>query len=139
MGSASSLVVFFAALCANPTENIAEESVDLIEVNHFFDEHGRQVFDQTIFYDWCPVQGRYNVRAWRLFKSASQMPHRNWRTGSYDAVWHDGAVFRKVRAAAFRESWTQYDPELIERDYLPKDQRPDLYSPRLVAEQLQPQ
>lgn len=135
MGTASSLVVLLATVGANPTENVVQESVDLIEVNHFYDEHGRQVFDQAIFYEWCPIQCRYNVRAWRLYKSASQMPQRNWRTGGYDVMWHDGHVFRKVHASTFRETWTQYDPELIEREYLPKDLRSDLYSPRLVAEQ----
>ena len=35
------------------TEDIAREEVDLIEVNHFFDEQGRLVFEQLIFYDWC--------------------------------------------------------------------------------------
>jgi hypothetical protein len=31
-----------------------------------------------------------------------------------------------------RESWTQYDPELIERAHLPKEQRRELRKP-LVA------
>jgi len=112
-----------------PTEQMVVDRVDLVEVNHYYDEHGRHVFDQTIFYDWCPVQCRYNVRAWRLVKTVSQLPHRDWRTGEYVAVWHDGSVLRKVRADSFRESWTQYDPELIEQDYLPKDQRRDLRRP----------
>jgi hypothetical protein len=34
-----------------------------------------------------------------------------------------------VRAASFRETWTQYDPELIERDYLPKEKRRGFVKP----------
>ena len=114
-------------------DTIATDSVDLVEVNHYYDEQGRHVFDQTIFYDWCSVQCRYNVRAWRLLKSQSQLPHRDWHSGGYVATWHDGSILRKVRASSFRESWTQYDPELVERDYLPKEQRRDLYRPGVVG------
>ena len=32
----------------NPTEDVSREKVDLMEVNHFYDEQGRLVFDQVI-------------------------------------------------------------------------------------------
>ena len=35
------------ALGISPREDVARESVDLIEVNHFYDEQGRLVFDQS--------------------------------------------------------------------------------------------
>ena len=38
----------------------------------------------------------------------------------------DGTVLRELRAAAFRESWTQYDLEQVERKRLPKEYRPGL-------------
>src|SRR5690606_33206790 len=102
MGPTASLIVLLASVSLNTTDDIARDSVDLVEINHFYDENGRHVFDQTIFYDWCPVQARYNIRAWRLLKSPSQIPSRNWKRGGYDAVWHDGDVLRKVHARAFR-------------------------------------
>ena len=119
------------ALCLSaagltPTEQVATDRVDLVEVNHFYDEHGRRVFDQVIFYDWSPSAGRYQVQAWRLLKSPGQYPIKDWDRGDFAAVWHDGELLREVRAASFRETWTQYDPELVERDYLPKDKRRDL-------------
>jgi hypothetical protein len=110
----------------NPAEDVARERVDLMEVNHFYDEQGRLVFDQVIFYDWSPEHSRYMVRAWRLVKNPSQLPERDWRDGGYQAVWQDGEVLRRVRAASMRETWTQYDPELIEREYLPKERRREL-------------
>jgi len=110
----------------NPSEDVARERVDLMEVNHFYDEQGRLVFDQVIFYDWAPEHSRYMVRAWRLVKNPSQLPERDWREGGYLAVWQDGEVLRRIRAESMRESWTQYDPELVEREYLPKERRREL-------------
>ena len=112
-----------------PAQDVACDHVDLVEVNHFYDEHGKRVFDQVIFYDWSPSNSRYQVRAWRLLKSQNQYPVRDWDRGDWSAVWHDGEVLREVRAASFRETWTQYDPELVERDYLPKDKRRELAKP----------
>jgi hypothetical protein len=112
-----------------PLEDVASDQVDLVEVNHFFDERGKQVFDQVIFYDWCPAMSRYQVCAWRLLKSQGQYPVKNWERGDWTCVWHEGDVLHEVRSASFRETWTQYDPELVERDYLPKDKRRGLFKP----------
>ncbi len=114
------------ALGLNPTEDVSREKVDLMEVNHFYDEQGRLVFDQVIFYDWSPEHSRYMVRAWRLVKNPSQLPERDWRDGGYLSVWQDGEVVRRVQADSMRETWTQYDPELVEREYLPKERRKEL-------------
>jgi len=105
---------------------VASEQVDLVEVNHFYDDQGRHVFDQVIFYDWAEGHSRHMVRAWRLVKNPAQLPQRNWKDGSYTALWHDNEVLRKVQARSMRESWTQYDPELVEREYLPKEKRKEL-------------
>lgn len=127
MGTVSAILgVLVSVATLNPAENVVLDRVDLMEVNHFYDEHGRLVFDQIIFYDWSAADSHYHVRAWRLLKNPAQMPARNWQQGDFVAVWHDGEVLRKVRSETVRESWTQYDPELLEREFLPKDQRRDL-------------
>ncbi len=125
---ATALAVVLTAATLNPPDQeiVAFDRVDLVEVNHFYDEHGKLVFDQVIFYDWCDQQCRYNVRAWRLLKKPAQVPQRNFEHGDYVAIWQDGTHVRKVRASSYRESWTQYDPELVEREHLPKDKRADL-------------
>ena len=127
------MIPFTSTLCAivvacgiAPLDDVPYESVDLIEVNHFYDEQGRLVFDQVIFYDWAPRDSRYMVRAWRLVKSPSQLPKQDFREGGYTAVWHDGDILRHVRAESKRETWTQYDPELVEREFLPKERRKEL-------------
>lgn len=119
-------VLLLSTVGTSPIEDPPVDRVDLIEVNHFHDDQGRLVFDQVIYYEWSPEKGRHQVQAWRLLKNASQKPRRDYRTGQYVATWLDGDTFREVRAATMRESWTQYDPELIDREHLAKEQRKDL-------------
>jgi hypothetical protein len=123
------IAVLFASMCLNPVEDVAIDRVDLVELNHFHDEQGQHVFDQIIFYDWSPTRGRYNVLAWRLLKQPAQVPTRDWSTGDFVTVWRDNTILREVRAQTKRESWTQYDPELIDRSSLPKEQRRELRKP----------
>lgn len=119
----SSIATCVAAICLNPTSDVVSDDVDLVEINHFYDEQGRLVLDQIIFYDWSPVQARYNVRDYRLLKNPSQIPQRDWSRGEFVATWYDGDTLRKVRADSVRESWTQHDPEFKEQQYLPKERR----------------
>jgi len=109
-----------------PHDDVVRESVDLVELNHFYDEHGRLVFDQVIFYDWSPGDSRYMVRAWRLVKNPNILPVRDWDRGGYRSLWQDGEQLRDIHALSFRETWTQYDPELVEREFLPKERRKEL-------------
>jgi hypothetical protein len=100
------------------------ERVDLVEVNHDFDDAGRFKLDQVIFYEW--TGSRYDVIAWRLMKSPRQLPVRDWENGGYSCLWYDGEVLRSIWAASIRETWTQSDPEVDERAFLPKERRREL-------------
>jgi hypothetical protein len=113
-----------------PRDDVARETVDLAEVNHHYDENGRWVFDQVIFYDWSPGDERYTVRAWRLVKNPNILPQRDWERGGYRSLWYDGGVLRNIHALSFRETWSQTDPELVERLYLPKERRKELRTTR---------
>ena len=99
-----------------------EDRVDLIEVNHYYDAGGKLVFTQHIFYDWHSHEGRHHVRDWRMVKSPQQA------VVDGEVLFVDGAVFRRVRAKITRESWTQYDPEVAERESLPQGERRKLSS-----------
>jgi len=125
MGAAV-LLLAMSTLSATPVEAVVKDHVDLVEINHFYDEQGRLVFDQVIFYDWSDEKMCYTVRAWRLLKKREQAPVRDWKTGHYRAVWRDGGTWRDVTADSFRETWTQHDPELVNRKFLPKEDRRDL-------------
>ena len=123
------MVAFLVAmlLAIVPQESVVVESVDVIEVNHLYDGCGDLVFTQVIFWDFDWRLCRLQVCAWRMVKHDSQLPRFQRRIdhGLEDAftLWKDGEVVREVRAKAVRETWTQYDPELLERELLPPEAR----------------
>lgn len=118
-----------AAGTADPPP-VIHERVDLIELNHFVDEEGREVFQQIIFYDWSEPHHRFHVRAWRLVKGPSQLPRRRWSPNRVECTWHDDGLLRRVWAPSMRETWTQQDPERTNRLLLPEDQRVPLWMPK---------
>lgn len=135
----TTLAVCLATVCLNPVEDVTVDQVDLAEINHFYDEQGRLVFDQIIYYDWDSEQSRYNVRDWRLIKNATQIPQRDWQTGGYASEWKDFKQrdgLRRVEAKSLRETWTQHDPELVEREFLPQEKRRLLHAIPLPGAQL---
>ncbi len=128
--------VYVATAGVQPEDDMLVDEVDLIEINHCYDENGQLVFDQLLFYDWSADKGHYDVRDWRLLKSPIQVPRRSHETGGYVALWRDGNTMRRVHAKTVRETWTQYDPEIIEQEYLPKDKRRSL--PKLALRRALP-
>ncbi len=118
---------FVLASAAGPslgsTPAVLAQRVDLIELNHFVDQEGREVFRQVLFYDWSDEHRRHIVRAWRLVKSESQIPKRRWNPPGYECRWHDDGVLREISANSFRETWTQYDPERKNRKLVAEDKR----------------
>ncbi len=107
-------------------QDILEDRVDLVEINHFYDDKGQLTLDQVIYYNWSEHLSRYQVRAWRLLKTSDQIPRKDWDRNEYVAIWHDGDSLRIVHAASLRESWTQYDPEILEQQFLAKEKRLEL-------------
>ena len=120
------ILVLFAVI---PQTDIADESVAMVELNHFYDADGKHVLDQLIFYDWNAAESTHDIIAWRLCKKPSQRPVAV--RGRWISVWHDGDTLRRVRAEVFRETWTQFDPESIARKTRPKDQRRELTKKRM--------
>jgi hypothetical protein len=115
-----------ALLTALPQNDVACDTVDLLELNHVHDSRGNLIYRQLVFYDWRPQSGEYQVRSARLWKIADGRPERDYRRNDWVLVYVDGEILREVRAAIFRETWTQYDVEQIERTRLPKEYRPGL-------------
>lgn len=132
------LGVLLSGILPADSRSVIRDSVDLVEVNHYHDQRGQRVFDQLIFYDWSRQKRRFQVRAWRLIKTESQLPRRDHRDGRWLVRWHDEGLLREVTAESHRETWTRYDPELIERDYLPQEQRQELSSPADSTQRPQP-
>ncbi len=128
MGTATLLLLSLSALGGHSHALAAEDSVDVIEINHFVNDSGQVQLDQVIFYDWSPSQSRYIVRAWRSLKTPTQLPMK-LPGGGYQAIWHDsrdGNVMRKVHAKSVIETWTTYDPETVNQEYLDRNLRREL-------------
>ena len=109
-----------------PAENVTCDSVDVIELNHFYDEEGRHVFDQYIYWDWCVDKwcgGQHHVVDWRLATKRTDMLPRRAVGGGFVQTWHDSGVLREVRSLSFSQTWSDYDRELVERDRLPVAER----------------
>ena len=132
------IVLVAAILPSDPPEFALEEKIDLVELNHNYDELGRLQFNQIIYYNWSDENRRFDVIAWRLYKEPGQVPYKNWKTGTFDSIWHDGDQLRITSAELFTETWTQYDPEMRERKYLPKDRRLGLLRRHAPGRSLQP-
>jgi len=106
--------------------------VDRIELNHYHDANCEPVFSQLIFYTWSSQRKRFDVNEWRLKKDESMVPVQ--KRGKYFMRWHDDGIMREVVTGSFRETWTQYDPETLERDRLPQDQRVEILITNKVEE-----
>jgi len=122
------------ALCP-PLLPVADETIDVIEVNHFYDDSGKHVFDQIIFWEYRRADGAVTthdcalgrvVQACRFIKCYSQMPQRDYGRGCTTTIWHDGDTLRRVRAACWFETWTQFDPEVANRSVLAQCDRREL-------------
>jgi hypothetical protein len=105
------------------------ERVDLIELNHCYDDLGRHTFDQIIFYQWSPDYRRFHVIAWCLVENdLSRMPTKVPGGEDYVVNWYDrdARVQRQVRSNTYRETWTQSDPERLNRKFLNEKYRTSL-------------
>ena len=103
---------------AGQEPSVVVTDCDCVELNHLHDAEGRHVFTQWIWWDY-KADGRHEVVGWRLDKG--QM-----RGTPCEFVFHDGDVMRRVRTKYYMESFTQHDPELVNRDLLPKEMRREL-------------
>ncbi len=106
-----------------PSELVTTDRADVVEINHYYDQNGRHVFDQIIFWEWRDDRKQHHVFAWRMWNENGQIPLRDWRRKSYVLIWFDGKNLRRVRAHVAHESWTQYDPEILDRQRVAPTQR----------------
>jgi hypothetical protein len=115
--------MFWLLIAILPTEHAVRDRVDVMEVNHCFNDAGVHQYDQVIFWDWSSEHSRYQVRAWRLVKQSDSLPYRSAERDEFVCMWRDRDLFREVRAPLMRETWTCYDPEAIDRETLPETKR----------------
>ena len=116
------LAGFFGAGNGWGSIGVAQEHVDMIEINHFYDCRGCHVYDQVIFWRRNPGTLRFEVGFWTLCDEQDKYPTR-LSDGLIHCRWQDGQQFRDVRSRLLRESWTQTDPERENRRQLDEADR----------------
>lgn len=115
------------------------DRVDLIETNHLFDDNGKLIFDQLLFWEWDDYKSRHRIVAWRLLKNESMKPRRDYASGRWLAIvtvndWNAQCRLTEVWASDCRETWTQQDPELLDREHWPHTSRRGLFKPLELRE-----
>jgi hypothetical protein len=99
---------------AGGPESKIVQKVDLIELNHCYDDLGRHCYDQVVFYEWSPDYRRYHVVAWCLVDNGlSRMPSLDRAKNQYVVRWHDreSSRNREIWSSLYRETWSNSDPE----------------------------
>jgi hypothetical protein len=112
------------------------EHVSLIELHHFYDAKGKLVFEQVIFWDRNVTSGLPEVRAWRMVADNEQYnrrPVKSEATGLWCCEWFEFGRRYRIVAKQYKESWSQVDPEQLDRKRLPEDERKALNSGRPVV------
>jgi hypothetical protein len=104
-------------LCgAVPHEEAIVDEVDLLEVNHMFDEQGKKIYSQVIFYEWNSTKSRHDVVGWRILPTrtnaatkktslaAMDLPIYNERDGVYVCTWNDAKYGAGLRRCSPNDS-----------------------------------
>ena len=123
------IILLIALLTRIENDPILHDSVDVIEVNHCYSEAGEERFTQVIFWRWqnSYPDGRYVVVDWRMIKEKQLLPRRDHRKKCYYLIWWDQNFWRSVKSISFKETWTQYDPEVDNRKLHPVERRRGLH------------
>ena len=98
------------------------DNVDMIELNHFYDQRGCHVYDQVIFWRQDPATKSFEVAAWTMADQTDKYPHRS-NGNVWESKWFDGKMYRNVRSRQVRESWTQVDPERVDQKQVIAEER----------------
>ena len=112
------MLLLWCYLALSPQAGVLEDRTDVIELNHCYDANGSHLFDQMIFWDWWPEYSQHFVRAWRIHKQQFDVS-----VSPVSVMWSDGDRLRRVRATSWRETWTQYDPEVDDRKRWAQERR----------------
>jgi hypothetical protein len=113
-----------------PIESVpwgATARVDVIELNEHYDAAGRTIFEQVIFWSRYP-DGELHVRGWALKGNPrTQLQLHYSRRRQCSCSWTIDGITYRVEAPTFRQSKTIVDLELLDRNWLAKQDRQPLW------------
>ncbi len=98
------------------------DPIDVIEVNHVLNADNEETLVQLIFWNLGP-NGYLEIVAWRLHTNSSHDPKLDFRTGRFVVRMVDKSDVRVITSKAFIETWTTFDPELVDRIGNPQEGR----------------
>lgn len=103
----------------------AEIPIDLLEVNHVYDDTGNHRFAQVIAWERDAATGRYFVRDWFVLEQARFETRSVVVTaGGVYEIYRDQDKFnRKLRSSLFLETHTAHDREVENKKLLPAEYR----------------
>lgn len=92
-----------------------------IEFNTFFDGE-----TQLIIHQWIPYLNSHRIIGWMIKPSILLIEKKE---GCYKIVAAHHSTHRKITyyVRSYVETWTNYDPEIIERDIFPLSEREKIY------------
>ena len=97
-------------------DGITRDFCERFEDNNYFDCEARLVFTQLI-----ARETNDDVFFWRMNKEGDMTPRRE--RGRWVLRWDDQGVQREVWARSYDVTFTQYDPEVEQRNWLPVTER----------------
>ena len=122
------MIILLCIVFANPF--VVQEQFSKIELNHFFDECGRAVYSQLIFWQHNRSAGRDEVRHWRLYNAKDDRIRFGCEFVNFS--WMDLEneqnlfTFRDAKSRSFVETFSQTDPERANKKILDERNRVQL-------------
>ena len=99
---------FIVAAWVGSGVGVVQAHCDLVEINHYLDSVGGENFVQIIAWDWSPDYCRHHAQQWMI---CTEWDHVGKTT---TARHYDGQEI-EVRSPIFRETWTTWDAEYVDR------------------------
>lgn len=114
-----------------PNETIVENTFDLIELNHYYNDEGKRVFSQYMMCDWSNEKKTFVCQIWLM--QGEDVSHELTLNGVELLLWDPKSKRRlhRIRAPAFTETWTQFDREVENRKILSPNERKGLVIPEI--------
>lgn len=122
MASIAAILNFSIVLGCDVAWRVSEHC-DQVEVNHYHDCNGREAFTQIIFWKWYQDDQEYHVREWKLQDAKESIEIIRGRVVTVRFRDQTEKIDRVIIAECFKESWTQVDPERLDKETLAEGER----------------
>jgi hypothetical protein len=130
----AALIICLAISTVSQDDLVLRDQVDILELNHYYDGHGKEVFSQWIGWCWNHDLGHYECQWWRFTKDSQYTTRQRGATCGYVWIWVDAKNLRCIHYEVWNETWTQYDREIVDREHLPVKWRRGLRTVRRPTE-----